>query len=175
MKIDRILQLILTITIGSTFIIAGLWMMVIGGKLGFQAYGTKDWKRVTGKIVESTIETSIDSEEYTVYRAKVLYTYSVQDKSYNGDRIHYGYSASSDREDPEMLIARYSPGEPAPIYINPNRPDESVLVRGIHKYALLEIWGGFGFAFFGFWVTVFVAFISRLPIEFVHEPDASVL
>jgi Protein of unknown function (DUF3592) len=175
MKIDRILSLILAITIGSAFIISGLWMMVKGGKLGFQAYGTKDWKRVTGKIVESTIETSTDSDGDTKYRAKVLYTYSFQNQSYNGNRIHYGYSASSDREDFEMLIARYSPEEPAPIYINPNRPDESVLIQGIQKYGFLEIWGGFGFAFFGFWIIVAMAFISKLPIEFVHGPNASVL
>ena len=132
------------------FVIAGLWMMVKGGKLVFQAYGTKEWEHVTGKFVESTIEKSTDSDGNTVYRAEVFYTYSFQDKSYNGNRIHYGYSATNDREDSEALIARYSPGEPAPVYINPKRPVESVLVRGIQKYALLEVWGGFGVGFFGY-------------------------
>ena len=47
MKINRILTVILAIIVGSAFIIAGLWMMVKGGRLVFQAYGTKDWKTLT--------------------------------------------------------------------------------------------------------------------------------
>ncbi len=173
MKVDRILTLILVISIGSMFTFAGLWMMFSGGKRVYQAIGTKNWNQVTGMIVESRVDTSKDSEDRTEYRAVVLYTYSFQDKTYYGKRIHYGYSASSDRTDSEELVGRYSPGEPVPVYINPNRPKECVLVRGIQKYALLEIWFGFGVAFFGIWSTVFGAYILRSPIEFIHASHMS--
>lgn len=163
------------IPICSLFIIAGLWMMFKGGQVCIKAYRTKSWERSTGKIIESKIETTCDSDCDTLYEAKIDYAYSFEGKTYNGNRIHYGYSATNDKEDSEVLTNFLSKGESVPVYINQNRPDESVLVQGIQKYAFIEIWGGFGFSFMGFWVIIYVAFISRDPTEFFQENNPSIM
>ena len=105
---DRITDWGLVVLIGSSFVLAGLWIMFGAGKRCLKAYGTKDWKHASGRIIESRTERSCDSDGDTIYEAKISYVYSFQGETYNGNRIHLGYRATSDKEDSEVFTNLFS-------------------------------------------------------------------
>ena len=99
-----------------------------------QLRASLSWPAVTGTILETSIResTSVDSENNTTrcsYQPCVGYAYEVQGSNYRGHRIGFSTLAYSDRRRAEQELAPFVIGAQVPVYFDPAKPRDSVLVR----------------------------------------------
>ncbi|MBN16825.1 MAG: hypothetical protein CMB37_01525 [Euryarchaeota archaeon] len=95
--------------------------------------GTSEWTPVDGVVTDSGVSTEVstDSEggSSTTYCLWVEYEYVFENRSYDGDMVSYskdsGCSSSDSNADQD-----YPPGENITVYVNPENPDEAVLLSG---------------------------------------------
>ena len=83
-----------------------------------------------GTVVSTKIESSSDSEGGTTYTPQVHYTYSVNGRQFQADRISYLFVSSS-HQAAQNVVDRFPAGQALTVYYNPASPGDSVLVRGI--------------------------------------------
>jgi len=146
--------MIIVVPLCSIFMIAGSWMLFKGMKNCLKAHHSKTWDVVSCRIDQSSIDEKKNSDGDSMFEAKIGYQYMYGSQQYSGDKIYFGYTSSSEQEDSSQLIAAFPEGKEVKVYINPKNPKEAVLIPGITRFALIGVWGGFGFAFMGFWFLV---------------------
>ncbi|GIS44474.1 MAG: hypothetical protein Ct9H90mP16_15440 [Candidatus Poseidoniales archaeon] len=104
----------------------------IGGAL-IADLGTSEWTPVDGVVIDSGVDVShsTDSEggDSTTYCLWVEYEYVFENRSYNGDMVSYSKDNSCSLGD-SNADQDYPPGENITVYVNPENPDEAVLLSG---------------------------------------------
>ena len=104
----------------------------IGGAL-IADLGTSEWTPVDGVVIDSGVDVShsTDSEggDSTTYCLWVEYEYVFENRSYNGDMVSYSKDNSCSSGD-SNADQDYPPGENITVYVNPENPDEAVLLSG---------------------------------------------
>lgn len=109
---------------------ASFFATVIIGSDIIADIGTGDWEPVDGVVKSSGVSTSTDGEGGTTYCLYVSYQYTVDGKTYDGDRVSYSaenscnsWSKNADDDYPE--------GKGITVYYDPDNPRESVLESGL--------------------------------------------
>ena len=94
---------------------------------------SKTWPMVNGSIIKSEIEqhTSTTGEgadkKTTVQEyAKIAYQYSVAGQRYESNKISFSLPSGNAKQ----LVSRYPKGKLVPVYYNPAKPKQAVLVPG---------------------------------------------
>ncbi|BBO76634.1 hypothetical protein DSCW_40510 [Desulfosarcina widdelii] len=129
--------------------------IVIAG-FSYNGYRTslasKSWPNVTGSIVQSEIEkqTSTSGEgadkKTTVKEyPKIAYQYHIDGHQYKSAKISYLSSIGSARQ----VVSRYPQGKTIPVYYNPDKPEQAVLVPGNPKFNYVPYFFAGFFIFFG--------------------------
>ena len=124
----------------------GMFTLVFGGVGVFmlnryrtarrEAGQSVDWPSTPGRIVESSITTSIpdrriDNTRSTTYAPSVEYIYTVQDVEYHGKRIGFGDVIKSTRHEADAVIQHYFKNAMVSVYYNPQNPAEAVLEKKV--------------------------------------------
>ena len=125
------------LTIGWLFTIiwcgASLIATVFIGGVLVADLGTSEWTPVDGVVIDSGVDVShsTDSEggDSTTYCLWVEYEYVFENRSYNGDMVSYSKDNSCSSGD-SNADQDYPPGENITVYVNPENPDEAVLLSG---------------------------------------------
>jgi len=112
-----------------------------------KAKASANWPRVAGKIISSSVKEDDDADGKT-YRAKISYTYSVENVTRKGNRVSYGWDGSSASSFAKEIVARYPAGKTISVYYRPDNPKECVLRPGYQE-------GTWCFPIFGFIFFVF--------------------
>tara|TARA_B100001564_G_scaffold167664_1_gene140799 strand:- start:1121 stop:1765 length:645 start_codon:yes stop_codon:yes gene_type:complete len=109
---------------------ASLFATVIIGSDMIADIGTRNWEPADGIVENSYVSTSTGGEGGTTYCLHVDYRYTVDGRTYSGDRISYSadnscnsWSANSDEDYPE--------GKEITVYYDPSNPSESVILSGL--------------------------------------------
>jgi len=109
---------------------ASLFATVIIGSDMIADIGTRNWEPADGIVENSYVSTSTGGEGGTTYCLHVDYQYTVDGRTYSGDRISYSadnscnsWSANSDEDYPE--------GKEITVYYDPSNPSESVILPGL--------------------------------------------
>ncbi len=125
---------------GGGFTFLGLLFVMIGGFEFLQGLKTNDWPAAAGKIVDSKIvesevsgssgrrKTSSSDRDYTV---DVRYSYEVEGRKLEGDRLRYGNESHDSRASAMEEQSRFAPGKEVQVYYDPKTPNRSVLIKGI--------------------------------------------
>jgi hypothetical protein len=82
---------------------------------------------------------SHSGDDGTTYKVEVEYRYSVGGESYTSRRYSFMDIASNLRGGKEAAVQRYRPGSQAECFVNPRRPAEAVLNRGLTADALFGL------------------------------------
>lgn len=107
-------------------------------------YAAKRWPTTKGKVVTSNVEEYYDSHSdgpssCKMYRANVIYEYTVNGRTLRGDRVRLGArSAASYPGLAEREVAKYPVGMVVKVYYDPRRPSDSLLRP--HSLSYLLIW-----------------------------------
>ena len=104
----------------------------IGGAL-IADLGTSEWTPVDGVVTDSGVDTQVSEDAEggtsTTYCLWVEYDYVFENRSYDGDMVSYSKDGSCSSSD-SNADRDYPPGENITVYVNPENPDEAVLLSG---------------------------------------------
>ncbi|WP_281492150.1 DUF3137 domain-containing protein [Desulfosarcina cetonica] len=106
----------------------------------YSAYQTslasKSWPTVSGSIIRSEIEKRISTsgeganKKKTVKEyPKVTYQYLIDGKTYKSGKISFSSTGNA-----KQVVARYPVGKSVPVYYNPEKPKQAVLIPGGSKF-----------------------------------------
>jgi len=139
--------------------IFGLIFFLIGMAVGvfafIQLYGwisASSWEKVPMTIVSTDLEAHRD-DDATTYKVVAQFRYSYNGQPFENDKV--SFSSGSDNigrfhQDTYQLLRRHLNGEPFTGYVNPKKPEKSVLIRkmrwGMFAFTLLFsiLFGGVG-------------------------------
>lgn len=102
---------------------------------GFTSYmkikSTQSWNKVEATVIEKAIETSISDKGSKSYYPHILYSYSVDDSTYESNQIHIGIgTANTYKFQAEEKISEYEIDQKITAIVNPKTPQESTLKIG---------------------------------------------
>jgi hypothetical protein len=96
----------------------------------YLAYSSEQWKAVTAKILEATVETVQYRNRGTTYKPKIRYQYKVGSQSYISERISFENSfynfLSIDK-----AMNEYTMGDEIVVYHAPKDASQAVIKRGL--------------------------------------------
>lgn len=110
----------------------GLEALEIQERLQYAA-ASSSWPTAPGVVLASEIrDTHIrrGKREVDAYRAHVRYSYVVDGKTLEGDRLHFAYEPDTRRELADAVTQRYRAGSSVTVLHHPHRPWVSVLEPG---------------------------------------------
>lgn len=131
------------------FVGAGVAVLVYGVYAVFNAQRAAAWPTVRGEIDACHLE----SEEKS-FAAKVIYTYQVDREVFHGNRIAFGYSATSNRSFHEQIVQKLMTSRYVQVHYNPNQPGQSCLATGVTRQNWLPVVLGAGWLLICFGIGV---------------------
>ncbi len=146
--------IVIVIPLCSIFIIVGASLCLKGIRSCLKAHNSMKWNPVVCKVLSSKIDEKRDSDGCSMFETIVSYHYHHNGNQYIGNKIYFGYESSSEKEDYEKIAKLLPEGKETTAYINPTNPNEAVLIPGIQRFTLVDVWSGFGIAFMGFWFLI---------------------
>lgn len=121
--------------------------LIIGIKMGYDAFDRSAWPEAPCSVTSFNVAASPNTDP--PFQPTVQYTYQWEGKTYTGDRVWADKTGEDNYEDLAELVEQYRNGSLSKCHVNPDLPEESVLLVGPG-----ELWGGLIFALVG---GVFVA------------------
>ena len=153
-------------------IILGIMLLLGGGAGLFAGFdrawlgsASESWVEVEGEILSSRVDRSRGRSAATSrtewrYYARLGYRYEFEGRSYPGSKISYddppGGSDESGKRKAETFLSDFPRGATVPVWVNPDNPEQSVLLRGTTGSG---VWIPLGFGIVAFsvgaWMTWF--------------------
>jgi len=126
---------LIVVGLGGIFALIGVILLIVGLRERARARATEQWPTVAGTITSSRIEsqtrTSRDEDgvvrHHTTHIPEVAYTYELQGKAYQGNKVFPGGRIGFDLGTTQGIVNRYQPGQAATVHYNPADPAEAVL------------------------------------------------
>jgi len=155
------------------FVGAGAITLYLGIQSFNKARASTNWPEAEGKIISSSVESHTSEKTgssrdrsrsrggtttTTTYKAEVFYEYTVDGKTYNGNRVAYGNVSTSSPSRARRIVDRYPEGKEISVYYQPDDPEECLLEPGMKLQTLFL--PGFGLIFLCAGVAMFI-FLPR--------------
>ena len=109
-------------------------LIVYGVNMLIKEKASRSWPVCQGTVISSDIEqeSKIDSsKKKTVnYRACVVYSYSVNGKTFISNRIAFETYSTSQKRKALTIVNRYPAGEIITVYYDPANPNSAILEKG---------------------------------------------
>ncbi len=132
------------------FVVVGASVAFFGIRGLIRAKDSVDWPSTQGTVVESSVERQRSSgskgRSSTTYHAEILYEFTVEGTTFNGDRVAYGDFGSSNPSHARSIVNRYPQGKNVSVYYMLGSPEECLLEPGLKGQSLFL--PGFGIVFF---------------------------
>jgi len=98
----------------------------------------KSWVSVSATVVSSKVK-SHKSDDSTTYSPYIAYRYKFGGKEYLGDQYSFLSGSSSGYAGKAAIISQYPKGSSFSLYVNPQKPSESVIQREASKSLLVAL------------------------------------
>ena len=133
--------------LGVIFSVVGSGMaFLIGQPMLDKADASLSWPNVPGTVIESEMDQYEDEEDGRMYRAIVVYRYSLDGGEFESDRISLGGNFStSDRTFIFETLKKYPVDQQVTVFYNPASPAESALEPGTSTGGYIVYGLGLGF------------------------------
>lgn len=82
------------------------------------------WPQTIGRVETSFMEDNVSDWAAPI----VIYTYSVNERTYRGTRVRFGGTGGMHPNLAEQILAAFPVGADVPVYFNPERPNQSTLL-----------------------------------------------
>jgi hypothetical protein len=91
------------------------------------------WTEIKGKIEDIYVDKfEFVQEARKAYRSKITYSYTYQNKDYQSRRLFYGdFIRKTWPRKTKVLVEKYKSNRNIIVYVNPSKPRESVIEKGI--------------------------------------------
>ena len=114
------------------FLAIGLGILGLGLRALWASKQVETWPTTWGTLLERDLVESSDSDGST-YRATVRYRYQVAGRTYESDRIAYGYAGSSGYPMHRAIHERLQSGETVRVHYDPRAPVQAALAGGVKE------------------------------------------
>lgn len=114
----------------AVFIVAGSGVLLYGIGLVRDARTCASWPSVEGRITASEAQVVARETDRRTYTPSVAYTYVVDGKRYEGNRLTLVPRNSPSLQLTHTILARYPVGGTVRVFHNPNDPASAVLDTG---------------------------------------------
>lgn len=112
---------------------AGVVLIVLYFRNKSKAEASQKWPSVMGHPVSWDIKTDFYDDEDSnrvAYLPKITYSYQVGGETFEGQKFAFGSEPSfPQKSKAEAFLAQYSTRPEFPVYYNPEKPGEAVLVQ----------------------------------------------
>jgi len=142
------------IIISVCFCAVGVGILCSGINNLIMANRAKTWPTTEGAIKSTKCAYYYVMSESSSYFTHVNYSYNVAGKSYQGDRIAFGYSGSWWRKPNQKIADRLSSATTVLVRYNPDKPSMAVLSSGLNGSTIRTL-------FNGSWLLLMTAVIVR--------------
>ena len=121
-------------------LLIGGWFILISLRAVMNGLLSRSWPVAAGIVRSCRVIKKLNSDADEVVRQELVYSYSVDDKTYRATRVRFGvpriFSWSAL---PRDLLRS---GESVDVYHSPSRPSISALQRGVSPFVLLALAAG---------------------------------
>ncbi|MBN2820749.1 MAG: DUF3592 domain-containing protein [Bacteroidales bacterium] len=142
---------ITSLIVGAAFIVSA-WLLYthISAPMAEEAKASELWPNVPGIITYSDIDESLDDGK-TIYAAAINYDFTVENKSYSGNRISLtsGNTRTSSLREVKKDLQKYPVGANVTVYYDPELPNNAVLEPGADFFTYIIKYAPFLLGFFG--------------------------
>lgn len=114
--------------------VAGVVTIAIGLRRLATAGASVKWPHVKGEILTSKLEEEADDSGEgapKTFRAAVTYRYTVDGKTFEGDRTDLNDLSTSDPAPAQSLLQQFPAGATVDVFYDPQNPSQSLLKPGI--------------------------------------------
>ncbi len=143
---------VITFIFGVLFIV-GAWFVYTTFSVPMveEAKVSESWPTTPGVITQSEIRQS-ESDGTTMYAAEIRYDFTVEAKSYSGDRISLtsGNSTTSSIKEVKKDLLAYPVGANVTVYYDTELPNNAVLEPGADFFTYMVKYAPFLLGFIGF-------------------------
>ncbi|MBV9882837.1 MAG: DUF3592 domain-containing protein [Sphingomonadaceae bacterium] len=133
-------------------LVGGLWAGLAHRRASAQRAAAERWLSAPGKIVAADAVLRGGTQtynRYSYYSPAVRYTYVVNGREREGNRLRFGMPSAKTRGGIEKMLKPYPVGATVQVRYNPDNPDDSVLEPGKVGANLLIAAIGCGLLFLG--------------------------
>ncbi|KIO36746.1 DUF3592 domain-containing protein [Shewanella sp. cp20] len=138
----------------TALVLFGAALSIRGGVNSYQSLLTYGWAETQAQVQKSHVgrfRPSGARHGTDFYLAQISYSYRWQGVKYHGQLLYPDYSGDRTREDAEAHLAPYGIGQQVPVYVDPDDPRQSRLIRGVQLQQLGDILLGLAIILFGLW------------------------
>ena len=111
---------------GFGFLFIGIILLLFWFFQSRRAGATQKWFSVPGRIMDSRLVESRDTEEGRTWNASVTYVYQVGGAQFQGNRVAVGGGKGSAKQ----IVQRYPAGAVVQVFYDPQKPNAAVIERG---------------------------------------------
>ena len=150
----------------------GAWMLYAIGSDGYDAWQMRIWT-ATPATLDNAGYSSHAGDDSTTYEAYARYSYVFSGQRYEGSRV--GLSGGADnigsyqQDTGRRLSAAWRSGQPITVYVNPERPADSVIDRDI-RWSMIGFRSIFVLVFGGFGLGMIVFLFRARPDKDTDDP-----
>jgi hypothetical protein len=122
------------IVLGGGALLLGLACVIWIVRSKRRNYGTPNWPRVVGRILDVSVATlarETPAGMVTTFTPMVRYEYAVEGEIYVGQRVHVSRDerlTTQRRSEADRRVARYGVNDPVDVFYNPVVPQQAALV-----------------------------------------------
>ena len=120
------MTLINNLALPVALILVGVIMLAKALYAVHEVYSSQGWPSVSGEVVKHHDDLSLSSGSARTHRA--FYTYNVNGQTYDGN-VTFIASRMTSKNEVDEFWSRYVIGIPVTVFYNPNKPQESLLIR----------------------------------------------
>ncbi len=141
----------------SVFFLVGFGLLGFGLYSYYRGHQALSWPTVEGRLEACHLKEKSDSDS-TTWEVNVRYSYSVAGQEFEGQRLAFGYSASSAHEAHKGIYEKLKSASVVTIRYQPDNPGDSVLAAGFNRSTFMVLafavtWLLFTTGFTVLWVT----------------------
>ena len=118
----------------------GLFFIGVAIRNLLRGTASRRWPQVQGRILRSFV--LVQTDEGESFTAQVEFEYVVEGSTHRGTRLRYGRIGRASRRRAEQVLAPYPVGAYTPVFYDPRKPSDAVLIQGTS-------WGNAAIALFG--------------------------
>lgn len=115
-------------------LLLGAWLLIVG--LSFRklrlGLASQKWPTRKGTVVTASIESKPLQYGLRAHAPAVTYEYEVADRRFVGKTFTYVGTVGWTRAFAERRLSTLFPGAVVPVFVNPQDPEQAVLVPGVH-------------------------------------------
>ena len=140
--------------VGYLFLLFGLTMFSYSVKIFVDGQRVKSWVPYRAAISKAELKEHLDDEGRKSYSVAVDYVYQWRSKRYTGDRYRLHYHSSSGFQESQIIVQELlfakNEGQPYPIFVDPERPQNSVVLNVVDtETQIVTLVLGLALSFFG--------------------------